>query len=132
MDTDKQQRALKMPCVNDIIISGHLTRDPELKYTAGDGKGGRGVAVCTFSIANSRKFKRNGAVEEEVLFMNVKAWKQAAEYLGETLKAGDPVLVKGSLRMEKWTDKKGEEHSRLVLNAFRVDVLSRFDKVGGA
>jgi single-strand DNA-binding protein len=54
--------------LNSILIEGNLVRDPEFRTTP------KGTAVCTFSIASSRYFKRDSGMEKEVSYFNVESW----------------------------------------------------------
>ena len=107
---------LRMPSTNLVIIAGRLTRDPEVKYIAS------GKAVCNFSIANSRFFKdKSGEKKEETSFVEVTCWDKTAEWVGESIKKGRPVLVEGRLKSESWEDKTtGQKRSRTGVSATSV------------
>lgn len=110
---------LRVPDLNRVFIAGRLTRDPELKYT------NAGRAYCRFSIANTRYFKtKEGERREDTTFVNASVWDKQAEWMGERLRKGRPVLVEGSLRSYDLEDKtSGQKISRLELNAMRVTPL---------
>ncbi|MCC6490704.1 MAG: single-stranded DNA-binding protein [Candidatus Hydrogenedentes bacterium] len=117
---------LRMPEINHVTLAGRLTRDPDLRYTPS------GAAVCTFSVAVSRKFKtKDGETKEQVYFGNVEAWQKMAEWLGQELKKGRPVLVEGSLATDEYEGKDGAKKSRTKINAIRVQPLDWADKDGG-
>lgn len=118
---------LKMPDLNKVLIAGRLTRDPELRYI------NSGVAVCAMGIAVSRKYRtKEGEQREETLFINVEAWRKAAEYCGEHLKKGRPVLVEGSLKSEEWEDKNtGQKRTAIKVHAMRVNALDWEERGGG-
>lgn len=107
---------LRVPDLNKVLIAGRLTRDPELKYTQG------GMAYCRFTIANSRFFKgRDGERKEETSFVDVVIWDKQAEFVGERLKKGRPVLVEGRLKSDSWEDKTtGQKRSKLEIQGIRV------------
>lgn len=107
---------LRMPSTNLVVIAGRLTRDPELKFIAS------GKAVCNFSIANSRFFKdKSGEKKEETSFVEVTCWDKTAEWVGESIKKGRPVLVEGRLKSESWEDKTtGQKRSRTGVSATSV------------
>ena len=72
---------LRVPDLNQVIIAGRLTRDPELKYTAS------GLALCKIAIANTRYFKRkDGERGEETTFVDATLWDKQAEWVGERLR----------------------------------------------
>ena len=107
---------LRMPSTNLVVIAGRLTRDPEVKFIAS------GKAVCNFSIANSRFFKdKSGEKKEETSFVEVTCWDKTAEWVGESIKKGRPVLVEGRLKSESWEDKTtGQKRSRTGVSATSV------------
>ena len=111
---------LRMPDLNTIIIAGRLTRDPELKYTGG------GRAYCQVAIANSRRYKtKEGEQREETVFIEGTVWDKFAEYIGEKLRKGRPVLIEGRLSQEEWEDKKTGEKKRAT--RIRIDRLTPLD-----
>lgn len=107
---------LRMPSTNLVVIAGRLTRDPEVKFIAS------GKAVCNFSIANSRFFKdKSGEKKEETSFVDVTCWDKTAEWVGENIKKGRPVLIEGRLKSEQWEDKTtGQKRSRTGVSATSV------------
>ena len=117
---------LRMPDINRVTIAGRLTRDPELRYIPS------GMAVCKLGLASSRKYKtKAGEQREDTVFINVTVWGQSAEYSGEHLKKGAPVMVEGSLRMNEWEDKTtGQKRSAIDINADRVHHLAWEDRGG--
>lgn len=119
-ERNKPMSDLRMPDVNNTEVVGRLTRDPELHYT------GSGIAVCTFGIAVSKKFKdAGGATKEKTVFLDCKCWKQQAEWVGEKISKGDPVLVNGELAMDEWDDKAtGKKRTKIIINAFKVQMLA--------
>jgi len=118
---------LRMPDLNRVHLAGRLTRDPELRYLP------TGVAVCNMGLAVSRFTKsRDGERREETMFINVEVWEKSAEYCGQYLKKGRPVLVEGRLRSREWEDKNtGQKRSVIEVRADRVQQLD-WDESGGA
>jgi len=83
---------LRVPDLNQVMIAGRLTRDPELKYTAGN------RAYARFGIANTRYYKtRDGEKREETVFASCSVWDKQAEWIAERINKGRPVLIEGSL-----------------------------------
>lgn len=94
--------------LNHVIISGNLTRDPEIRQLA------EGKMVTHFSIANNRKWKGNDGIQhEEVNFIDCEAWARTAEMVGQYLTKGSGCVVLGRLKLESWTDKEGGKRSKL-------------------
>lgn len=118
---------VRVPDLNHVIIAGRLTRDPELKYLTS------GRAVCEFSVANTQYFKgKDGERRESTSFVNVTCWDKYAEYVGEKIKKGRPVIVEGRLKSDTWEDKStGQKRSRLFITASRVTALDWDDDQGG-
>jgi single-strand DNA-binding protein len=119
---------LRMPDVNKVILAGRLTRDPELKYLSS------GTPVCTMGLAVSRFTKtREGERREETMFINVETWERLAEFCGQHLKKGRPVIVEGRLRSRDWEDKNtGQKRSVIEVRAERLQSLDWDDSGGGA
>jgi len=119
---------LRMPDLNQVIIAGRLTRDPELKYTSS------GQAYCKVGVANSRYYKdKNGQRQEVATFVDVTVWGPWAESVGQRMRKGRAVLVEGRLQTSEWEDKQtGQKRSRLEVNAQRVTSLEwDEDRSGG-
>lgn len=119
---------LRVPDLNKVIIAGRLTRDPELRYTTS------GKPYCKVGVANTRYYKsQDGERREDTAFVDVTVWGPQAEFVGERLKKGRPVLVEGSLRSSEWEDKAtGQKRSRLEVNAQRVTPLDWDEDRGGS
>lgn len=118
---------IRVPDLNKVLIAGRLTRDPELKYTAG------GRPLCKAGIANTRYYRtQEGERREETTFVDLTIWGKMAEFVGERLKKGRPVLVEGSLRTSEWEDREtGQKRRRTEVNADRVTPLDWDDDRGG-
>ncbi|MBR0465771.1 single-stranded DNA-binding protein [Candidatus Saccharibacteria bacterium] len=84
------------------IITGNLTRDPELRTTP------NGASVCSFSVAVNRTFKdSNGEQKEDVSYIDCSAWGRLGEMINQYAKKGSGVLVSGRLDQRSWEDKNG-------------------------
>lgn len=79
--------------MNQVILVGRLTKEPELKYTK-DGKG-----YCNFTLAVSREFKK-----DETDFINCVAWDKRAEAIANYVKKGNKLGVIGRLQIDKNND----------------------------
>ena len=88
---------------NKVILVGNLTEEPQLKATPS------GVAVVSFRIAVSRKFKSEGQPEAD--FFTIVAWRNTAEFIGKHFRKGDSILVCGQLQQRMYTDKEGIKRS---------------------
>jgi single-strand DNA-binding protein len=107
-----------MVSFNQVVLAGNLTRDPELKYIPS------GAAVCEFSLAVNRKWKsKEGEQKEEVGFFDCVAWGRTAELIAEHVKKGNPLLVSGYLKHERWEDQGGNNRSRVRINVMMMQFL---------
>ena len=113
-----------MPDLNKVFLAGRLTRDPEMKYTS------TGKPLCKFGIANSYYYKDgNGERQEKTTFADVTVWGPHAEFVGEHLSKGRPVLIEGSLETSEWEDSNtGQRRSKMGINAQRVTPLDWHEK----
>lgn len=86
--------------LNQIIIMGRLTRDPELRRTQS------GTAVCSFSVAVDRDFKSQSG-EKETDFVDIVAWRSTADFVSKFFTKGRMAVVEGRLQIRDWKDKDG-------------------------
>ena len=95
------------------IITGNLTRDPELRTTP------NGASVCSFSVAVNRVYRdSNGERREDVSFIDCSAWGKLGEMINQYAKKGSGVLVSGRLDQRSWEDKTtGQKRSRVEIVA---------------
>ena len=93
------------------IITGNLTRDPDLRTTP------NGASVCSFSVAVNRVFRdSSGTQQESVSFIDCSAWGKLGEMIGQYAKKGSGVLVSGRLDQRTWEDKTtGQKRSRVEI-----------------
>ena len=76
--------------MNKVILLGRLTRDPELRYSQA------GQAVCKYSLAVNRSYKRDG--EPDADFLNIIAFAQRGEFAAKYFRKGQMVAVCGEIR----------------------------------
>lgn len=90
--------------INKIYLVGNATNDPELRYTP------NGQAVLNFNLATNRNFKNDdGSYKDIPTFHRIVVWGKTAEYLGKTLRKGDPVVVEGRQDNRSYDDKDGNK-----------------------
>ena len=103
------------------IITGNLTRDPELRTTPS------GASVCSFSVAVNRVYRdSNGEQKEDVSFIDCSAWGKLAEMINQYAKKGSGVLVSGRLDQRSFEGKDGTRRSRVEI------VVEDFNFTGAA
>ena len=103
------------------LITGNLTRDPELRTTP------NGASVCSFSVAVNRVYRdSNGEQKEDVSFIDCSAWGKLAEMISQYAKKGSGVLVSGRLDQRSFEGKDGARRSRVEI------VVEDFNFTGAA
>jgi len=95
--------------LNHIIVSGRLTREPELRTTQS------GTSVTTFTLAVERDFG-----DKQTDFIDCVAWKSAAEFVSKYFRKGQLVIVSGSLQSRKWEDRDNNKRTSWEINAEKV------------
>lgn len=99
--------------INQVILMGRLTRDPEQRTTS------TGKTIANFSIAVDR-----GGQDDAADFFDVTAWEKLGELVVQYLSKGRRVLVQGRLRQDSWDDKEtGKKRSRVEVVATDVTFL---------
>lgn len=107
--------------MNKVILTGRLTRDPELKQG--------NTAVTRFSLAVNRRFKRDG--EPDADFFNCVSFGQAAETIAKYSNKGDMMGVSGRLQTGSYTNKDGNKVNTLDVVVEEFDFLtSKAEKSG--
>jgi len=99
--------------INQVILMGRLTRDPEMRTTT------TGKTIASFSIAVDR-----GGQDDQADFFDVTAWEKLGELVNQYLSKGRRCLVQGRLRQDSWDDKEtGKKRSRVEVVATDVTFL---------
>lgn len=101
---------------NTVVLVGRLTRDAELKYTAG------GTSVCTFSLAVNGSKKQGDQWVDDASFFDVTLFGRSAESLHRFLTKGQQIAVNGHLKQERW-ETDGQKRSKVVVIAESVQLL---------
>ena len=113
--------------INRVIISGNLTRDPELRATGG------GTSVLDFGVAvnERRKNPQSGEWEDRANFVDCVVFGKRAESLSKFMTKGQKVAVEGKLRYSSW-EKDGQKRSKLSVIVDEVEFMSRREDARGA
>ena len=101
--------------MNKVVLTGRLTRDPELRSLAS------GKTVTQFGIATNA-YRANGQEKSE--FHNVVTWDRLAEICGQYLGKGQQVAIEGRLQTRQWDDDAGVRHWKTEVVANHVEMLS--------
>ena len=108
--------------LNQVILMGNLTRDPELRQTPS------GQQVCSFSLALNRSYKdQNGEWQEATDYIDVVAWGPLGERVAQYMSKGRRALVQGRLQSRSW-EQDGQKRSKVEVLANDVTFL---DSRGG-
>jgi single-strand DNA-binding protein len=112
--------------INRVIITGNLTRDPELSSVSGSG-----TAVCSLRIACNGRRRNNetGAWEDQPNYFDVTVWGSQGENCARYLKKGRGVAVDGRLRWREWTGNDGQKRQAVDIIAESVQFLGGRDDV---
>lgn len=105
---------------NKVILTGRLTRDPELKYTP------EGTAVAKFTLAVDRRGKDNGAD-----FVDIVAWRGTAEACANYLTKGSAVMIDGRLEIKPYENRDGEKRKSVNVIAGEVKFLQKSGNSAG-
>lgn len=115
---------VRTPSFNFVAIAGNIVRDAEIRKV-GENK----TAVSTVTIANNKNYKdKDGNWQENVSFIDVELWGVLAERSEDFAKKGTPVVVEGSLKENQWKDKENKSHSKLLIKAEKIHVLTYPEK----
>jgi len=102
--------------LNKVLITGNLTRDPEVRYSAD------GTPICSFSLASNNGWGDNKTVS----FFDVVVFKKQAEFVAQYVVKGSSVLVDGRLQQNRWEDKDtGAKRSKVEIIANSVKFVGK-------
>lgn len=107
--------------INQVSISGNLTRDPELRSTSG------GTAVCGLRIASNERYKDATTNEwmDRAGYFDITIWKGLGEWVAGNLHKGDQIVVSGRLKWREWQDKDGNSRQAVDITADSIVPVPR-------
>lgn len=112
-----------MPNLNKVMLMGHLTRDPEVRYTP------KGSAVAELGLAINRRYTVGDDRREEATFVDVTLWGKTAELAEKYLSKGRPVYIEGRLQLDTWDDKStGQKRTKLKVVGESIEFLGGGDR----
>ena len=112
--------------MNKVILMGRLTRDPEVRYSAGE----NATAIARFSIAVDRRF-RKGADGAEADFFNCTAFGRLGEFVEKYLKKGTKVLLSGRIQNDNYTNRDGQKVTSVQIIAEEIEFAESKNASGG-
>jgi single-strand DNA-binding protein len=104
---------------NKVILIGHLTRNPELRYTPD------GTPIASFGLGVNRKWRQEDEMKEEVCFVDVVVFGKQAEPCAQYLTRGNGVIVDGRLLQRRWKTEDGQKRSKHEVMAQTVTFLPK-------
>ena len=105
--------------INRVIISGNLTRDPELRQT----QSGMPVMSMGVAVNDRRKNPQTGEWEDYPNFIDCTMFGQRAQSLANYLSKGTKVAIEGKLRWSQW-ERDGQKRSKIEVVVDEVEFLS--------
>jgi len=115
--------------VNVVVITGNLTKDPDLRHTGG------GTAVCELRVAvnSRRKDGQTGEWVDKPNYFDVKVWGAQGENCATYLSKGRPIAVEGRLDWREWEAKEGGgKRQKVEIIANSVQFLGSRDGSGNS
>jgi single-strand DNA-binding protein len=111
--------------INRVVMTGNLTRDPELRST------NSGTAVCGLRIAcNTRRKDGSGNWVDKPNYFDVTVWGAQGENCAQYLSKGRPVAIDGRLEWREFTDKDGNNRQAVEIVADSVQFLGSRESGG--
>ena len=112
--------------INRVVISGNLTRDPELRRTQS------GMAIMSFGVAvnDRRRNQQTGEWEDYANFIDCTMFGSRAEAVSNYLSKGSKIGIEGKLRYSTW-ERDGQKRSKLEVIVDELEFMSSRDRQGG-
>ena len=88
--------------LNEVILMGRLTRDPEIRMTQS------GTTAASFALACERDYAPQGQ-DKVTDFFDIATFGKTADFVGQYFAKGQLVAVKGRMQQRDWTDKQGNK-----------------------
>ena len=108
--------------INRVVLTGNLTRDPELRTT------GSGTPVCSLRLAcNTRRRDASGEWIDKPNYFDVTVWGAQGENCATYLQKGRPVALDGRLEWREWQDNQGNKRQAVDIIADSVQFLGSRD-----
>lgn len=104
--------------INNVILVGRLTKDPDLRYT------GNGTPVASFTLAVNRDFK-NANGDQEADFINCVIWRKSAETLANTVRKGQQIGIAGRVQTRSYDNQQGQKVFVTEVVADRFNYLEK-------
>lgn len=96
--------------INEVVIGGRLTADPELRRTSA------GIACTTFRIACERDYKPKDSDGSVVDYVDCVTWRSTAEFVAKYFSKGRMIICKGAIQQREFTNRDGEKRQKHEIN----------------
>ena len=87
--------------MNKVILMGRLTREPEVRYSAGENS----LAIARYTLAVDRRFKRDGEATAD--FISCVVFGKQAEFAEKYFRQGIRIVVSGRIQTGSYTNRDG-------------------------
>ena len=85
--------------MNKVILMGRLTRDPEVRYSAGE----NALAIARYTLAVDRRFRRDGEASAD--FIQCVSFGRTAEFAEKYFRQGLKIAVTGRIQTGSYTNR---------------------------
>jgi len=118
---------IRMPNINNIMITGRLTRDPDIRFTKSN------KIVVNFDIANNHTYHSTTTDEwkKMTLFIRVSIYGNLADRVKERLHKGTPVYIEGRLQEDTWTTTDNQQRKSYRIVGNRMQILEKMFEMAG-
>ena len=89
--------------MNKVILMGRLTRDPEVRYSAGE----NALAIARYTLAVDRRFRRDGEATAD--FISCVAFRKTAEFIEKYFRQGTRMVISGRIQTGSYTNRDGQK-----------------------
>lgn len=103
--------------MNKVMLTGRITRDPEVKHTS------TGISQVRFSIAVDRQYQ-DASGNRQADFINCVAWRNQADFLANYVRKGYMLAVEGRLQTNNYQGQDGMMHYTMEVLCDRVENLT--------
>ncbi len=111
---------LRFPRINSVMLSGHLTREVELRYTP------KGNPIARLGLAFNRSYKNaEGNWVDEAHFIDIKTFGRLAEECSQRLHKGSPIIVEGFINTFTYTNKENQQRKIIEVSANKIHYLEK-------
>lgn len=111
--------------MNKVILTGRLTKDPEVRYLQGDDS----ICVARFTLAVDRYGKKQNG-QQTADFIPCEVWRNQAEAVGKYLHKGMKICVEGHIKTGSYTDRDGRKvyTTDVVVNSWEFCESKKFQE----